>query len=502
MNDARVIPDLAQRESALDPARSFIVQAPAGSGKTELLIQRYLALLGRVERPEEIAAITFTIKAAAEMRLRVLEALRAARHEPRPAAHHEARTWNLARAALERNDALGWKLEESADRLRVQTIDALCAALTRQMPVLSQFGAQPEVIEDASLLFAEAARNLLTQIDNLETEAAEDVAPLLSLLDNDAARAEELLATMLAQRDHWLRTLRHDHDRSSLEGALDSVRRATVGEVFARWPEGHAAPPKDDVDGWIAHAKALLTQKLEWRAKAAAELRDDSALEAALGAVYKLPSARYTDEQWAVLDAILRLAPRAAAELALVFARHGRADFVEFSQGALRALGTEDSPTDLLLVLDYRIRHILIDEFQDTSHSQFELLERLNSGWEPDDGHTLFVVGDPMQSIYRFHEAEGVLPCARARASFRELEPPRSANFRSGAASSTGSIIASRGSPRVEDIQGGAVAYSPSQAVHAAEPGADGARVLRWRRRGRRAARRGGRRRRARGERA
>jgi ATP-dependent helicase/nuclease subunit A len=474
MNDARAIPDLPQRESALDPTRSFIVQAPAGSGKTELLIQRYLALLGRVERPEEIAAITFTIKAAAEMRLRVLEALRAARHAPRPAAAHEARTWDLARGALERNDALGWKLEESADRLRVQTIDALCAALTRQMPVLSQFGAQPEVIEDASLLFAEAARNLLTQIDHLETEAAEDVALLLSLLDNDAARAEELLATMLAQRDHWLRTLRHDHDRSSLEAALDSVRRATVGEALARWPESHAAPPEDDVDGWIAHAKALLTQKLEWRAKVAAELRDDTALEAALGAVYKLPSASYTDEQWAVLDAILRLAPRAAAELALVFAKYGRADFVEFSQGALRALGTEESPTDLLLVLDYRIRHVLIDEFQDTSHSQFELLERLTSGWEPGDGRTLFVVGDPMQSIYRFREAEVALFLRAQREGIGSvsLEPlTLSANFRSRAG-----IVEwvndcfSRIMPRVEDIQGGAVAYSPSQAVHGAEP--------------------------------
>src|ERR1700674_3019472 len=66
MSDALRVPDLEQRERSLDPTRSFIVQAPAGSGKTELLIQRYLALLGCVERPEEIAAITFTIKAAAE----------------------------------------------------------------------------------------------------------------------------------------------------------------------------------------------------------------------------------------------------------------------------------------------------------------------------------------------------------------------------------------------------------------------------------------------------
>ena len=154
MTDTRRRPaDQAQRQAALNPQRSFIVQAPAGSGKTGLLTQRFLRLLATVEQPEEIVAITFTRKAAAEMRGRILQALAATR-SPEPAEPWERQTWQLAAAALRQAETLGWNLLENPQRLRVRTIDSLCQYLARQMPLRSGFGEPPQVEEDARSLQA------------------------------------------------------------------------------------------------------------------------------------------------------------------------------------------------------------------------------------------------------------------------------------------------------------------------------------------------------------
>src|SRR4051812_16937804 len=96
-----LVADAAERARARDPRQSFLVQAPAGSGKTELLALRYLALLPTVDEPEQVLAITFTRKATAEMRVRVLEALAsAARSEDPAASEHDREVRHLAQAAL------------------------------------------------------------------------------------------------------------------------------------------------------------------------------------------------------------------------------------------------------------------------------------------------------------------------------------------------------------------------------------------------------------------
>ncbi|MFN9572555.1 MAG: UvrD-helicase domain-containing protein, partial [Betaproteobacteria bacterium] len=480
MTEPRRPADHAARRRALDPAGSFIVQAPAGSGKTELLIQRLLVLLAQVDEPEEIVALTFTRKAAGQMRTRVVRALQQAAVERPPEQPHERATWELARAALARDAARGWSLLAQPGRLCIQTIDGLCALLARRLPLLSQLGALPAVEEDAAALYREAAQATLALLEDGDEAQSQAVAAVLLHLDNRGSSVEDLLVAMLGRRDQWMRhVVGHDRGqaRPRLEAALAGLRSdaadvvrsllaplrteisALVSEACGRLEEGSASaivtwrplggrwPEAREVACWVALADLLLTKDHGWRRKAPpdhgfpaqsaaanaalkAAYRDAQqrfvalvgqcaavdGLDEALRALRRLPPDCFSERQLDVLAAVVDVLRLAAAQLELVFAQRGRCDFVAVAAAARQALGTPEAPTDLLMALDARIRHLLVDEFQDTSVSQWDLLERLTGGWSAGDGRTLFIVGDPMQSIYRYREAEvGLCPRARHR---------------------------------------------------------------------------------------
>jgi ATP-dependent helicase/nuclease subunit A len=422
-----MIVDQKARDDALDPKRSFIVQAPAGSGKTTLLVGRFLELLKAVDKPEEVVAITFTRKAAAEMRKRVLEQVS----------------------------------PELAPRLRIQTIDALCASLTQRMPVLAKFGAQPDIAEDATELYEEAAATLLATFNP-------QVQKLLGHLDNNIADATRLLADMLARRDQWLRESNRAPTRKELESALAFERERLIQRAKNLYP-----------DASEALARELLTEKGTWRKKnkQAQALADNEPLRQALEALFLLPPEKYSETQWQALEAILALLNPAVARLLLVFAQRNLVDFVEIAHGALRSLGTPEAPTDLLLSMDATVKHLLVDEFQDTSNSQWELLRLLTAGWSAGDGRTVFVVGDPMQSIYRFRDAQVGLFLGARRDGLPnvKLEPlTLSTNFRSQAKIVEWvNAVFPRVLPATEDEASGAVPYSPSSAFHPPQEGGD-----------------------------
>ncbi|MGZ5031613.1 MAG: UvrD-helicase domain-containing protein [Usitatibacter sp.] len=525
--------DALERETALDPSRSFIVQAPAGSGKTGLLIQRVLRLLAVVQRPEEILAITFTRKAAAEMRRRVLQALQLAAGDVPPERANERLTWELARAALARDREKGWQLAQNAARIRIQTIDSLCTALARQMPVLSGIGAPPAIVEKAQELYREAAERTLARVET-EDAIAGPVRRLLVHLDGDWSTARGLLEGMLARRDQWIRrvagftadgvaraaleaSFRRERARimqrlhtlmpageEALLATLATHAGVNVGKAVADSPiarlarlAGYPTPDEAGADDWSALAHLLLVasdaqmrKKVDKRQGFPAEdkgpfkgqmhallerLAPMDELCEALHAVRSMPPPRFTDAQWEVLGALVSLLPQAAAELQIVFSERGEIDFPGLAQGAVRALGDEDSPTDLLLALDVKLAHLLVDEFQDTSLGQWDLLTRLTAGWMEGDGRTVFLVGDPMQSIYRFREADVAL-FLRARLEGLPTIPLTgvrlATNFRSqaGIVSWVNTTFAQVLSA-AEDPDSGAVPYVPSSPHHPREPG-------------------------------
>jgi ATP-dependent helicase/nuclease subunit A len=519
--------DARQRQRALDAGSSFIVQAPAGSGKTELLIQRFLVLLARVTQPESVVAITFTVKAAAEMRARVLEALSKAARGAEPESAHERVTIELAAEALANDARNGWNLRGNPGRLRIQTIDALSMAITRQMPWLARFGAMPEVTDDAREMYREGAQRAIEMLP-AEGETGTAVANLIEHLDGNVAGAVQLLAGMLETRDRWLRVMAFGEDPPSVRQVLERSLARVVSEHLSRLREalpaslagelvelaryaganagegGIAACASltdlpDDAAGWMGICKLLLTGEGEWRKqpnrsigfpphngrmkqrhKALVEELAPAAevFRELLAAVPKLPAPRYSEAQWKVLSSLFRLLPVTVAHLRAVFAENGKVDFIEIASAAGRALGEAEQPTDLALAMGSRIEHLLIDEFQDTSVTQFELLRALTSGWDGSPRRTLFLVGDPMQSIYRFRQAEVGLFLNVQQSGVGTISPKPlalSVNFRSAPpiVEWVNTIFRSLFPPEA-DAYTGAVPYSASAAFQNNSDDGDG----------------------------
>ena len=518
--------DAPARTAAVEPNRSVIVQAPAGSGKTTLLAERFLGLLAEVENPEEILAITFTRKAANEMRERVLRYLAPEFHTDEP---HEQGPYQKALRLRDKVDA--WQLLANPHRLMIRTIDSFNHYLARTMPVASTLGPVPAPADNARALYRQAARNVLNLVGESSSREplAEDVARLLRWRDHRSQDIENILADLLAQRDQWIRALNATGtlQRQHLEDALRNLvtgRLTTAAHVVEKalsntdegasglcallrfagqtlldadqpghaeiWCELQSLPGTDpaELHLWQAISDGLLTSdgklrkgvnirngfpaKCEEKERFKGlleDLADASELTTALAQISALPPPHYSDEEWQVLDALVRVLHRAAVELQLVFAQRGQTDYTGLAAAALTGLGDEERGfSDLGLYLDNRIKHLLVDEFQDTNWGQLRLLEKLTAGWVPGDGRTLFLVGDPMQSIYRFREAEVGLFMRAQEMGVGEVKPEPLTlhrNFRARAGivewinDYLGPIF-----PRTQNIAEGAVTYTPSEA--------------------------------------
>jgi ATP-dependent exoDNAse (exonuclease V) beta subunit len=501
-------PDQQQREQALDASRSILVQAPAGSGKTDLLTRRFLLLLGKVEDPGQIVAITFTKAAAAEMRNRILAELeKAAAGRPGRGSDDEFSMELLAERALERSRALGWDLLKMPAQLRISTIDSFCRDLALQQPLLSGLGGGLDITDNPAQFYHRAARRTLERVGNPDSDMAEPglssaIETLLLWRDNAWQDLETLLGGMLKQRDRWMQdfVVARQPDWNGLREMLERPFAREVDEALRELDQLFDQETRDEAmdlarfacgqrnkwkqcklfqiaglpcepftgtqeleqarQGYLCLANLLLTQEGTLRKAPNASLgfpkespeeklrilsvlkrlRAVPFLEEKLDAVRQLPPARYPEEDWEIVRACFTLLRHAAAELQVAFAEAGVVDFAEVAQVALRVLRAEDGlPSDAALAVADGIHHLLIDEFQDTSRRQHKLIGALVAAWPDTAGRSVFLVGDPMQSIYFFRDADAEL-FPRVRTLGLELpngDPlqfdfvPLSSNFRS-----------------------------------------------------------------------
>ena len=530
--------DQLERDQALDIKKSFIVQAPAGSGKTGLLTLRFLRLLSVCEQPEQVLAITFTRKAASEMRDRIINTLWwAAEYIGNSTSiknNYDALRLRIAKAVLSRDQELKWQLLNNPSRLRVQTIDSFCFYLANRLPVLSQIGGNPNVSTDVELCFRDAIANTLLQLES-DSALSSDVERVLSQLDNDIARIERLLIGLLQSRDQWLPyTLElgnsGDEAKKYLQGCLNELIVESIDEAReALKPYSHDLielvnfsvmnlqqnkPPNypnfisldslpestfHALSDWQIIIELLTTKKGTWRrvvnknigfptgdetdsdhqalcklhkqqfAKLNQSLVSNDDLLESISFLRLLPDSPLDDNQWSFLTALTRVLVHLSGELLFSFRKYRKVDHTETGAAARSSLGTEENPTDITLALDHKINHILVDEFQDTSKLQLEILQQITSGWEPGDHRSLFLVGDAMQSCYGFRNANvgiylNVQKHGLPQVSLRKLQ--LSANFRSDSG-----VVDwinrhfSTAFPAQVNISRGAVPYTSSEAV-------------------------------------
>ena len=446
------VPDQAHRDLAVDPARSVLLQAPAGSGKTAVLLLRYLRCLAVVEQPEQVLAISFTNKAAAEIRQRVIAALR---QPPQGEAAWEQSLNQAVQAVLARDHQQGWRLLDHPGRLRIQTFDSFCISLARRRPLLAGAGAlNPS--SDPSALYRDAALSLFSELDkpDVDPDLADALAALLSYASNRIEQLVPLLGNLLAKREQWMPGL--------LGGDTDAVAEVLADRLEARWQQTldklsqfdfseltqalAAASPGQEVLAWAADAdfgygywrqlanflltggqssKRNLRKKVDKRLgfdtkspyKAPVQewlkAHQDCGIEPHLQVLAELPDPELPEEVARLCERFRVALLQLLGHLRLQFEMSGEMDFTEIGFAAIAALrwgeagleeGLDEGPGEALLAED-RIQHVLVDEMQDTSVNQIRLLTDLVKHWQPDEGRSLFFCGDLMQSIYRFRGA-------------------------------------------------------------------------------------------------
>lgn len=442
--------DLQVRETIKNPSLAFSVQAPAGSGKTYALVQRFLSLLtNAVTAPEQIVALTFTRKAAQEMQSRILQALET----------------DDAVAAKDR--LLGWDLRNNPNRLRILTIDAFALEIAQHSPFASQLGTQWDLSMAPGRLYTLAVEAYF----KAQWEAPEaGFVTLYRYFDHQLDTLQSLLVALLAHRDQWAglyrqgwrRDLAHSQRQAwecfmadkiaALIHSLPSVMQIALEDLW----QMHVAlvgPAVTPLARWQALGALFLTKEGTWRKRAefgaykAVDLNDGvfkdfkkewkhlhqelgniEDLPALWQSVMALPQQLHLEEAQPLWEALSSVLPTLVAHLLLIFKQVQALDFTEVTLRAQAVLGDAENPSWHLYQLQQQVHHVLVDEFQDSSLAHYTLFNRLFTQEHQEHLRTYFLVGDPMQSIYRFRGAQVEL-FGQVQATGLGGQPPEAVAF-------------------------------------------------------------------------
>jgi ATP-dependent helicase/nuclease subunit A len=469
--------DRDARREAVDPRRNVALSASAGTGKTRVLVDRYVNLLRAGVDPRNILAVTFTRKAAAEMRQRILTALRT----------------EAARGAIE---AAIWRdLRDRLNEVVISTIDAFCLSLLREFPLEADLDPGFEVADETEVpRYIDEALDRALDITRALARDDEDVLLMFALLGERKLRGG--LASLLDRRLAVDESLRYLGAAAASDVTAEGASGALVGRLSALLSGLPGGPDQFLDDGPLAHAKYALfvhdarrlmslataetgldglgAHRIRALVESIAEhftnqegkprkrFNDYSAADCRSAAAWRrhgdlvrqlAPTVvdiveRYRrDLNFVLARGVARAFAIARSEYGRTLERHGVLDFAALIERTLALFEHMDEFARSRYLLEARYHHVLVDEFQDTSRAQWRLVRLLVRAWSEGAGlaqegllpPSIFIVGDAKQSIYGFRDADVSL-FRQASAFIDRLRPGDrsrrsiSHNFRSVAA--------------------------------------------------------------------
>ena len=382
----------------------MIVQAPAGSGKTELLTQRFIKLLAHVNSPREILAVTFTNKAAAEMKNRITNYLQ---NKTVPKNDTTKKLIDLLNKEITRR---GITVDEIISEFNILTIDALNQQIINSTPLLTQYGYQSSIIEDPIPIHSEIIKKVIYGETNSDT-----IHKILHILNIEFPQLEKYLLELITNRDKWIHHIFDDEDSNEFNRYIQQEEDKSLTHLQKIFKlNGSIHSKKKELLHFI---ESIYTKQKSIRKN----IKEEDLLFFRLNSVsndisnMQWPKFESFEKEFYFLnisnlqqnDIIQTLAPilkEAYARIKLYFSQNKVIDFPEITLQALLALKNESGFTDLKSYFNIKYSHILVDEFQDTNKNQLQLFEYLTHEWGPEN--TFFCVGDPMQSIYRFRQSD------------------------------------------------------------------------------------------------